>query len=134
MSSSPDQLRGRAPWRGQEDGCGIHDGQGRIRAPTNNDHKFGYLRGLDGWRAVAIVSVILYHSTLHKAGIFSTSWAQRFGYLGVDVFFAISGLLITSKLLQEEKSSHRISLPNFYLEERFASCRPQSSISHPLLC
>jgi peptidoglycan/LPS O-acetylase OafA/YrhL len=84
-------------------------------APANIDQKFGYLRGLDGWRAIAILSVILYHSTLQTAGIFSTAWAWRFGYLGVDVFFAISGLLITSKLLEEEKISGRISLPNFYL-------------------
>jgi peptidoglycan/LPS O-acetylase OafA/YrhL len=37
----------------------------------------------------------------------------------VDVFFAISGLLITSKLLEEEKSSGRISLRNFYIRRAF---------------
>jgi peptidoglycan/LPS O-acetylase OafA/YrhL len=91
---------------------------------TNGGQKFGYLRGLDGWRAVAILSVILYHSTVHAAGIFSTVWAWRFGYLGVDVFFAISGLLITSKLLEEEETSGRISLPNFYLRRAFRILPP----------
>jgi peptidoglycan/LPS O-acetylase OafA/YrhL len=88
-------------------------------APANRDLKFGYLHGLDGWRAIAILSVILYHSTVHTLGIFSTAWASRFGYLGVDVFFAISGLLITSKLLEEEKRSGHISLRNFYLRRAF---------------
>lgn len=88
-------------------------------ALPNNDHKFGYLPSLDGWRAIAILGVILYHSTLHTAGIFSTAWAWRYGHLGVDVFFAISGLLITSKLLEEEKRSGRIYLPHFYLRRAF---------------
>ena len=88
-------------------------------ALPNGEQKFAYLPGLDGWRAVAILSVILYHSTVHTAGIFSTVWAWRFGYHGVDIFFAISGLLITSKLLEEEKSSGRISLRNFYLRRAF---------------
>jgi peptidoglycan/LPS O-acetylase OafA/YrhL len=78
-----------------------------------------YLPSLDGWRAVAILSVFLYHSNLHHAAIFSTSWAWRYGYRGVDVFFAISGLLITSRLLEEEHRSGRISLRHFYLRRAF---------------
>jgi peptidoglycan/LPS O-acetylase OafA/YrhL len=90
----------------------------------NNGRKFAYLPSLDGWRAVAIMSVILYHSNLHTLLIFSTSWAWNFGYRGVDVFFAISGLLITSKLLEEEKTSGRISLRNFYLRRAFRILPP----------
>ena len=92
-------------------------------APRDKRQSF-YLPSLDGWRAVAILSVILYHSTLHRAGIFSTSWAWHYGYRGVDVFFAISGLLITSRLLEEEKRSGRISLRNFYLRRAFRILPP----------
>jgi peptidoglycan/LPS O-acetylase OafA/YrhL len=94
-----------------------------LAAPDRN-RRFAYLPSLDGWRAVAILSVILYHSNLHRAGIFSTWLAWRFGYRGVDVFFAISGLLITSKLLEEEQRSGRISLPNFYLRRAFRILPP----------
>lgn len=78
-----------------------------------------YLPSLDGWRAIAILGVIFYHSTLHTLGIFSTRWAWLYGYLGVDIFFAISGLLITSKLLQEEEASGRFSLVSFYIRRAF---------------
>ena len=88
-------------------------------APPDNNRGSAYLPSLDGWRAVAILSVMLYHSSLQQAGIFSTLWVWRFGYRGVDVFFAISGLLITSKLLEEEKRTGRISLRNFYLRRAF---------------
>ncbi|SNC72090.1 Peptidoglycan/LPS O-acetylase OafA/YrhL, contains acyltransferase and SGNH-hydrolase domains [Kytococcus aerolatus] len=48
-----------------------------------------YLTGLDGLRAIAVVSVMLYHFDTGLVG----------GYLGVDVFFVLSGYLITSQLL-----------------------------------
>jgi peptidoglycan/LPS O-acetylase OafA/YrhL len=83
-----------------------------------------YLPSLDGWRAVAILSVILYHSTLLKAGFFNTSWFWRYGNRGVDVFFAISGLLITTKLLEEEKATATISLRAFYMRRAFRILPP----------
>jgi len=64
-----------------------------------------YLPGLDGLRAVAIVAVMLYHgATQLLPG----------GFLGVDVFFTLSGYLITSLLLAEFATSRRISLGKFY--------------------
>jgi len=89
--------------------------QGGSFAPPGADPRFSYLPSLDGWRAIAILSVIMYHSTLHTVGVLSTSWLWRFGYRGVDVFFAISGILIASKLLEEEEASSRISLGKFYV-------------------
>jgi peptidoglycan/LPS O-acetylase OafA/YrhL len=83
-----------------------------------------YLPSLDGWRAVAILSVILYHSTLLKVGFFTTSWFWHYGNRGVDVFFAISGLLITSKLLDEEKATSTISLRTFYMRRAFRILPP----------
>ncbi|MCP4742333.1 MAG: acyltransferase [Actinomycetales bacterium] len=68
--------------------------------------EMGYLPGLDGLRAVAIIGVLLYH-----AGI---DWMPG-GFLGVDVFFVISGFLITSLILEEYDRSGRINFSKFYL-------------------
>lgn len=68
--------------------------------------KRGYVSSLDGLRALAVVSVLLYHlKTPHVAG----------GLLGVTVFFVLSGFLITSLLLSEYSNSGTISLPQFWL-------------------
>jgi peptidoglycan/LPS O-acetylase OafA/YrhL len=68
--------------------------------------EMGYLPGLDGLRALAIIGVLLYH-----AGI---DWLPG-GFLGVDVFFVISGFLITSLILEEYDRSGRIDFKRFYL-------------------
>jgi peptidoglycan/LPS O-acetylase OafA/YrhL len=64
------------------------------------------LPGLDGLRAIAVIGVLLYH-----AGVGFVPG----GFLGVDLFFVISGFLITSLLLGEAKAAGRLSLPQFYL-------------------
>jgi peptidoglycan/LPS O-acetylase OafA/YrhL len=87
-----------------------------IRKPGS--HR-GYLPTLDGWRAVAIVAVMFTHDRLHTLGRFSTRWLYERGNKGVDVFFAISGILICSRLLEEEHLLGGISLRNFYLRRAF---------------
>jgi peptidoglycan/LPS O-acetylase OafA/YrhL len=62
-----------------------------------------YRRDIDGLRAIAVLSVILFH-----LGYLS------YGYLGVDVFFVISGYLIT-KIVYREVLEHRFSVFQFYL-------------------
>jgi peptidoglycan/LPS O-acetylase OafA/YrhL len=64
------------------------------------------LPGLDGLRAIAVIGVLLYH-----AGV---RWLPG-GFLGVDLFFVISGFLITSLLLSEARLAGRFSLRHFYL-------------------
>jgi len=66
----------------------------------------GYLPGLDGVRALAVIGVLLYHADL--------TWI-RGGFLGVDVFFVLSGFLITSLLLEEYDRTNGISFTRFYL-------------------
>ncbi len=65
-----------------------------------------YLPGLDGLRAIAVVAVIFYHA--------NHSWL-RGGFLGVEVFFVISGYLITLLLLAESTRNGRINLRDFWL-------------------
>lgn len=84
----------------------------------------GYLPTLDGWRTIAILSVMLCHDSLHRLGPLSTSWLYEHGHLGVDIFFAISGILICSRLLTEEESAGQISLRSFYIRRAFRILPP----------
>lgn len=63
------------------------------------------IRGLDGLRAVAIVAVLVFH--LRPASLPG-------GFVGVDVFFVVSGFLITTLLLREITSRRRLDLPAFW--------------------
>ena len=56
-----------------------------------------YRPDIDGLRAIAVIFVILFHSQITVFGI----QFFRGGYIGVDIFFVISGYLITSILLKE---------------------------------
>jgi peptidoglycan/LPS O-acetylase OafA/YrhL len=60
---------------------------------------------IEGLRAVAVLAVLLFH-----AGVPGLAG----GYVGVDVFFVVSGFLITSLLVTEKESSGTISLSSFY--------------------
>jgi peptidoglycan/LPS O-acetylase OafA/YrhL len=84
--------------------------------------KSGYLPSLDGWRTVAILSVIFFHDSIHRVGRFSNSFLHTHGDLGVDLFFAISGILICSRLLEEERITGKISLRGFYIRRIFRIC------------
>jgi peptidoglycan/LPS O-acetylase OafA/YrhL len=84
-----------------------------------NSPKTGYLPTLDGWRALSIISVMLTHDVTRRIGYLNTGWFVRHGAIGVDVFFAISGILICSKLLDEEKRNKEINLTSFYLRRAF---------------
>ncbi|WP_281258200.1 acyltransferase family protein [Leucobacter massiliensis] len=74
-------------------------------SPARSPLRAARFAGLDGLRAVAVGLVLVYH--LFPA-------ALPGGFLGVDVFFAISGFLITSLLLREIDASGRIRLAAFW--------------------
>ncbi len=65
-----------------------------------------HLRGLDGLRALAVVAVMVYHA--------NHSWLSG-GFLGVEMFFVISGYLITLLLIGEHERSGRVRLGQFWL-------------------
>jgi peptidoglycan/LPS O-acetylase OafA/YrhL len=67
--------------------------------------KMGYSPSLDGLRAISVIAVILYH-----AGF---GWAHG-GFYGVEVFFVVSGFLITSLLLEERERTERVALGAFW--------------------
>ena len=82
----------------------------RPRRPTSTGidpplNETRYVAALDGLRAVAVAMVILFH--LDVPGFDA-------GYIGVDVFFVLSGFLITSLLVGENARSGRISLARFW--------------------
>ena len=75
-----------------------------------NSPKLSYRAEIDGLRAVAVVSVILYHAQMV---LFGRDWFEG-GFIGVDVFFVISGYLITRIILSELESKGSFSFLNFY--------------------
>lgn len=74
----------------------LTDAPPRVHRPT-------YYRAVDGLRGVAVLSVLMYHTSLYDNGLF-----------GVDLFLVLSGFLITLTLLREESRTGRISLRAFY--------------------
>ena len=64
-----------------------------------------YNPGIDGLRAIAVLAVIAYHSGITR---FSG------GFLGVEIFFVISGYLITALLLGEYEANERIDIKRFW--------------------
>lgn len=83
---------------------------------TADDHSGGFVRahisrvpylpGLDGMRAIAVIAVMVYHA--------NSSWLPG-GFLGVEMFFVISGYLITLLLIAERERTYRISLVDFWM-------------------
>ena len=68
-----------------------------------------YRPHIDGLRAIAVLSVVLFHLDLIPPGHF----AVRGGFVGVDIFFVISGFLI-SKIIFAEQAAGTFSLLDFY--------------------
>jgi peptidoglycan/LPS O-acetylase OafA/YrhL len=77
--------------------------------------KLGRAPQLDGLRAVAIALVVALHLTINSNG------AAQGGWIGVDVFFVLSGFLITSLFVEESaaRGDGRFSLGRFYLRRIF---------------
>ena len=77
-----------------------------------------HITSLDGLRGVAVILVLTRHfEVLAPQGLTGITFIDHFfrgGYLGVDIFFVLSGFLITSLLLNEHETHSRIRLLRFY--------------------
>jgi peptidoglycan/LPS O-acetylase OafA/YrhL len=80
--------------------------QGAAERRVSEGGSLPYLPGLDGLRALAVIAVLLYHSGL--------PWIPG-GFLGVEVFFVISGYLITALLLAQWRQLGRVDVKTFWL-------------------
>ena len=74
-------------------------------SPARNGRITGHLDGLDGLRALAIAAVVAYH--------LDPTWLPG-GFLGVDVFFVVSGFLITTLLQREAATRGSVDLRRFW--------------------
>lgn len=82
------------------------------KASNANDssNALGYQPALDGLRTIAVILVMLLHAHFQLG---------KYGFIGVDLFFTLSGFLITTLLLEEHSVSGRISIPRFLLRRLF---------------
>src|SRR4051812_43389308 len=74
--------------------------------PVRTEFSLGHNRALDGLRGVAVAGVVISHANL--------IW-RIFGGIAVDVFFVLSGFLITCLLVKEWDETNTISFKNFYI-------------------
>ena len=79
--------------------------------------QYSHLPSLDGLRGVSIIMVLIYHMLL------ANNYSGFNGIFGVNVFFVISGFLITTLLLKEKLTTGDISLGKFYMR-RFLKIVP----------
>ncbi|GIU85321.1 MAG: membrane protein [Acidimicrobiales bacterium] len=75
-----------------------------VESPSRR--RYGYRPALDGLRAIAVLAVLFYH---HDPRGFAPG-----GFLGVDLFFVLSGFLITTLLLAEHEQTGRVDLRDFW--------------------
>jgi peptidoglycan/LPS O-acetylase OafA/YrhL len=77
----------------------------------------GRIPTLDGWRGVAILLVLLEHAGQY--GRFKDQMWTNLGSFGVDIFFVLSGYIITTRLIRERALHGRIELRDFYVRRAF---------------
>lgn len=86
----------------------LADGVGRL----------GYQPGLDGLRAIAVVVIMI----VHAGYLLAPAYADRLlpgGFIGVDLFFALSGFLITTLLIEERATTGQTGVLAFYRRRAF---------------
>ncbi|MFN8017015.1 MAG: acyltransferase family protein [Acidimicrobiales bacterium] len=93
-----------------------------LAAPSSAPPPPGYLPALDGLRAVSVLAVVAYHLEIIRGG-----------FLGVDVFFVISGFLITRLLVAEHDRAGRVDMRAFW-GRRFRRLLPALLVALVVVC
>lgn len=100
----------------------------------------GHLPSLDGWRAVAILLVLMEHASLSLNPLLGALGVDQLqaplkdiGQLGVQVFFGLSGFLITTKLVEEFIDRGRANLKAFYIRRFFRIVPPAATFLTTIL-
>lgn len=102
---APAEDSGETPSTASPDSAGPVDPADNPRTAAGHAH-LTYRPAIDGLRAIAVLAVMVAHLD---------SRLLPGGWLGVDVFFVISGYLITTLLLRERATTGRLDLPGFWL-------------------
>ncbi|MFT3755592.1 MAG: acyltransferase [Pseudoxanthomonas sp.] len=77
------------------------------------------LPGLDLLRGIAIVWTMLFHSFVVGGLGADWQWLSRYGWMGVDLFFVLSGFLIGAQVLKPLAEGRRLSFKDFYIRRAF---------------
>lgn len=77
------------------------------------------MQGLDTLRAAAVLAVMFYHLTIFGELPFSWLPVTYYGWMGVDLFFVLSGFLIGQQLFQKYRDGAKPSAVDFYLRRAF---------------
>jgi len=93
-------------------------------SPLPASEAFTHRPALDGLRTVAVYLVVLFHSEL--------TW-MRGGFIGVDLFFVLSGFLVTNVMLAEHRTTGSIQLRRFYAR-RVRRLLPAALIAIVIIC
>jgi len=87
--------------------------------PGRRRARSGYVPEIDGLRAVAVVTVVAFHGDVPYA---------KGGFLGVSLFFTLSGFLITRLLIEERRREGRVALGRFW-ERRLRRLAPAALLT-----
>lgn len=83
-----------------------HEARGDASSGDEGPWRLGHIAPFDGLRAIAVVAVLAHHAHIPRLDG---------GFLGVDLFFVLSGFLITALLVQERDRNGRIDFRRFYM-------------------
>jgi peptidoglycan/LPS O-acetylase OafA/YrhL len=105
---------GSSPSNGTTAGADRHS-DSEAASPLRPPFQLGYRPALDGVRGIAVLVLLLFHVLGPPVWSIAPLAALQGGFLGVDVFFVLSGFLITTILAQEHQTRGTIDLKAFWI-------------------
>ena len=88
-------------------------------ALSRRPRRSGYLPSLDGWRALAIIAVLMDHDEPWTYKQHTNASFHNYGGWGVYLFFAISGVLVCTRILEDESLTKTFRIGDFYIRRLF---------------